>query len=252
MEISSPVWDAKGNQYVFRFHGNGYNLSFASKESFFVDESKEGLKPMIPDVSDDFLNTIINEFIEKTNKYFTSPLRPDVIRKRLRHEVLESSLQTKDLKEGWYTVHWNLDHMKVQSKAFIFVWKVLQFIETEAKISSDFLSSTTPRAQSPEAPQAPEQSELRTIHIQDSLIPVGDLPLSDFPSEFPLGETADEKSERQMVRRKVREARLRAALAKLKAQKLEEKYYSKYSSQKESSEDSSLSSESDSDEGAYL
>lgn len=240
MDISTPVWNAKENQYVFRFVGTVPTVENAN--AVYISDSKSTEEINIPGDNSSAVADVLQVFIGKAQRYFTSPLRVDIVLKRLRHEMKPIVLP-EGLKEGWYKIRWTFEDMKVQSKAFILGWKLENVVEAEPQISSDFLSSTTPRAGSPESP---ERTELRTIHIQDSLIPVGDLPLSDFPTEVQFEEVPKD------VRRKIREARLRVALAKLKAQRLEEKYYSRYASKKDPSEESSLSSGSESDEETYL
>lgn len=87
-----------------------------------------------------------------------------------------------------------------------------------------------------------KDKELRTIQIQnqpaDSLIPIGDLPLSDLP---PLSFMTDEVDDprKEEVKRRIREARLKVALAKLKAERMEQKYYAQYGERPENSEESS-------------
>ena len=246
MDISTPVWNAKENQYIFRFLGTMPTVE--NTTAVYIEGPNATQEINIPEDNGTVVTEVLQVFIQKAQRYFTSPLRMDIVQKRLRHEVKTIGLP-EDLQEGWYRIHWSFEDIKVQSKAFILGWKIQNIVETEPQISSDFLSSTTPRASSP---VSPERTDLRTIHIQDSLIPVGDLPLSDFPTEVLFDQIPDEKFERQDGRRKVREARLRLALAKLKAQRLEEKYYSRYASKKNEIEESSLSSGSESDEGTYL
>jgi len=253
MEISSPTWNAKDGFYKFLFYEQvpvlkGSTPIFLQAESETIDLSSTTL-PVIPDT---YIESFITEFIQKTTKWFQTPLRLETIKKRLRHTILKNVTLSPLEHTNWYLLDWQPESIIVKSKEFIIYWKVANIARAEAQISADFFGSPTPRAQSPEPSaslqEQPQEEGLRTIQIHntmDTLVPVGDLPLSDLPTMSFYEGNEDEKSE---TKRRVREARLRVALAKLKAQRIEEKYYSKYGETARDSESSDLSSDTDSDE----
>lgn len=247
MEVLSPTWDAKLSKYTFVLQfTSGDSSQFLVKGPSIFHEKASPISindpPVIPDTIRD---TIVNSFIEQTKQWFTTPIGNESMKKRLRHVVNSKVLFAE---EGWFEPSWKPVVMNVFRNGFELGWNLEEWRATTPKIHADFLmGSQTPRAQSPEQATASAQ-ELRTIQIQDSLIPVGDLPLSDLPPlSFPSELESDAK--RQEIRQKIREARLRVALAKLKAERMEHKYYERYGEVPMDSEESSeLSSESDSGE----
>lgn len=228
MEIGLPTWNSGTQSYTFRILKSNYQLTQVT----FVEETTEELN--LP-ANQAITNQFVVEFLELSKKYFTNPLTKERILRHLRHTILKEETPKK---EGWYALQWQPFSMTIKSNDFLLTWQVTKADETEPIIPSEFTSSTTPRAQSP----APEQT--RNIQIHDSLIPVGDLPLSDLP---PLSfETEDIDPAHEEMKRRIREARLKLQLAKLKAQRMEHKYFQRYGQEVEESEDSSeFSSESD-------
>lgn len=186
---------------------------------------------------------IVGEILEKIQKYFTNPLTSEKV---LRHLVVSTKEGEVSVSvPGWYTLQWKPTRFLVKAGEFHIVWELTSAVEATPRIPAEF-TAQTPRAQSPERPeQVPEQT--RSIQIHDSLIPVGDLPLSDLPPlSFPQEEMDPAREE---SRRRIREARLKVALAKLKAQRMEQKYYERYGQTPEDSEEESsdLTSESEAD-----
>lgn len=242
MEVTSPTWDAKQSTYTFHINTKLENSSLLIQGApVFVGSDVDLSGIELPVIDSHILDTILHGFVEQTKQWFTTPLGTESMKKRLRHTT---SIAAKPDQEGWYEPLWKPMLMKVARSQFQLHWVLSQWKACLPKISADFcMGSTTPRAQSPEQPQT---QELRTIHIQDTLVPVGDLPLSDLP---PLSFYAepDTDQKRQEIRQKIREARLRVALAKLKAERMEYKYYERYGEMPAESEGSSdLSSDSES------
>ncbi len=185
---------------------------------------------------------IVKEFLEKTKKYFTNPLTPEKVLRHLRQT--RDSTDLPKWEPGWYEVTWKPATFIVKSGEFTLQWEIAENKETVGIIPAEFIPSTTPRAQSPVPEQGPQ--EIRSIQIHDSLIPVGDLPLSDLPPLSFGTEQVDPAKEE--IKRRIREARLKVQLAKLKAQRMEQKYFERYGTPAEDSEDSSeFSSDSEED-----
>jgi len=237
MEIGVPTWNSSTMGYSFQILQSDSVL-----EDLVYYEAQELNLPATDSISKAF----VEEFLEKTKKYFTNPLIPEKVLRHLRHIQKASTLPTV---AGWYSFQWKPSSFIVKSGDFQLVWQVVSFKEATPVIPAEFTASTTPRAQTPQVPeQASEQ--VRSIQIHDSLIPVGDLPLSDLP---PLSFTTEEVDmDRESTKRRIREARLKVALAKLKAQRLEHKYFERYGQAAEDSEESSsLSTESEEEEGSF-
>ncbi len=236
MEINTPTWNRGDTSYSFRIIKSNYEV----EQSVYYEPANDKLElPANPPATEGF----VREFLEKTKKYFTNPLTPEKVFRHLRHTIAAENELPSTI--GWYSFTWKPYSFTIKSGDFNLSWYVAAAKETPMIIPAEFTSSTTPRAQSP----SPEQmaTELRNIQIRDSLIPVGDLPLSDLP---PLSFTAEELDPaREEVKRRIREARLKVQLAKLKAQRMEQKYYERYGQPVEDSEESSeFSSDSDEEE----
>lgn len=236
MEIDIPIYNAATTSYAFRILKSDHVL----EQAIYYEGVVENVDlPASPAVEEAF----VKEFIHKTKKYFTNPMQPEKVLRHLRHVVGKSEVPKA---QGWYTFQWKPVLFVVKAGDFALTWEVAAFKETTPVIPAEFTASTTPRAQSPEAPEQTIQ-EIRKIQIHDSLIPVGDLPLSDLPPLFFGRDEVEVDPAREEVKRRIREARLKAQLAKLKAQRMEQKYYERYGQPAEDSEESSEFS-SDSDE----
>jgi hypothetical protein len=225
MEIGLPKYNANPTSYTFQIVKPG---SYRIEQVGFYEIGATFDPPANLGVTQSF----VTEFLEKTRKYFTTPLTSEKVLRHLRHTT---HVEDFPKKEGWYTFQWQPFSMTIKSNDFDLNWQLTGAFETEAVIPSEFTNSTTPRAQSP----APEQKsqQVRNIQIHDSLIPVGDLPLSDLPPlSFGVEETDPAREE---TRRRIREARLKVQLAKLKAQRMEQKYYERYGQVPDDSEESS-------------
>ena len=235
MEISTPTWNSGSQSYTFRILKCGHTLD----DTVYCEDPLQKLD--LPASSlQNYLTGFVPQFLEQTKKYFTNPLSYEKVTRYLRHTTLTEGLPQKS---GWYIVRWQPFSFTIKANDFLMLWQASRVEEAEAVIPPEFTASTTPRAQSP----APDQT--RNIQIRDSLIPVGDLPLSDLPPlSFEMEQTDPAKEE---IKRRIREARLKVQLAKLKAQRMEHKYFERYGLQVEDSEDSSEFS-SDSEEEAEL
>lgn len=243
MEVTSPTWDGKQYTYTFRITIKPDDTTTQLQgQSVFVGPEMDLSGIELPVMDARVLDTIVHKFVDQTKQWFTTPLGTESLKQRLRHVV---SATLKPEQEGWYEAVWRPSTLKIKRSQFQLYWTLTEWKASSPKISAEFcMGSATPRAQSPVQP--PTQEELRTIHIQDTLVPVGDLPLSDLP---PLSFYAepDTDQKRQEIRQKIREARLRVALAKLKAERMEYKYYERYGEMPAESENSSdLSSDSES------
>jgi hypothetical protein len=236
MEISIPTWNSESQSYTFRI----------LKTEAFVEDTvyfdKVTNQVTLPVSTQSVCKGVVVEFLEKSKKYFTNPLTPEKVYRHLRHEVyLQSSLLPQE--SNWYIFYWKPYSLTLKAGDFLLTWELHKVAETQPLIPATFTESTTPRAQSPNVPEQVSEV-LRNIQIRDSLIPVGDLPLSDLP---PLAFGTEEMDpDREESRRRIREARLKVQLAKLKAQRMEHKYYERYGQPAENSEGSSeVSSESE-------
>ena len=232
MEVNHPSWNASENAYLFEFS----NPTYTVKGKPVATSSDVSL----PDVTNlPVVAQILETFLEKTKRFFVTPLQLDRMKKHLRHFLLEIPALPG---EGWFEPIWAPVSLKLLSSQFCLYWSVVDWNPQEMVIQSDFF-----RPKSPAAVPEPEPN-LRTIHIQntmDGLVPVGDLPLSDLPP-LNFGEESPEKKE---VRRRIREARLKVELAKLKAKRMQQHYYERYGEEALDSSESSLeSSESESDQ----
>lgn len=230
MEVNHPSWNASENAYSFEFTNITYTVSGKTVQ----DLSSVSL----PDVTElPIVTQILETFLQKTKRFFVTPLQLERMKKHLRHFI-------KDVAElpgeGWFQPVWAPVSLKLLSSQFCLYWSVVEWKPEEMRIESDFFR--------PKSPAPDPEPNLRTIHIQntmDTLVPVGDLPLSDLPP-LNFGEESPEKKE---VRRRIREARLKVELAKLKAKRMQQHYYERYGEEAvESSESSLESSESDFDQ----
>lgn len=197
----------------------------------------------LPDEAFQSSREIMLEFINKTKRFFASPLNIDSVMKRLRHGIYPDQYPPR---EGKYSYVMTPCNINVQREAFTIIWSVKEWIPDDT-IPASFLGSMTPRAPTPE-------QEIRKIQIHETiptnetgLVQVTDLPLSDLP---PLSfETeAEVPTRRETEKQRIREARLRVALAKLKAERMTQKFFMKYGETPEEDSDSDLSSDSDGEE----
>lgn len=232
MEIGIPTWNSNTMSYSFRFLKPNFSVS----QRLYYEPPNVTFPAKPTDAAGE---NFILEVLEKTKKYFTTPL---TLEKVLRHLRYTTDVSDAPKEAGWYEFKWEPSVFIVKSGDFVISWDLEEVKPIEPLIPADF-TTTTPRAQSP----APEQASLRQIQIHDSLIPVGDLPLSDLP---PLSFGTEEMNpEKEESKRRIREARLKLQLAKLKAQRMEQKYYERYGQPAQESEDSSdFSSESEESE----
>jgi hypothetical protein len=234
MEIGTPSWNRTTQSYTFSI----YKCPFLAGEVSYYEGTLPTELPATTQVS---AGTIVQEILEKTKKYFTNPLSLEKVLRVLRHTIHQGDGKEPS-EAGWYRIEWRPCAFVVKAGDYTVAWKIEEMTQTDPVIPAEF-TATTPRAQSPE--QVPEQT--RSIQIHDSLIPVGDLPLSDLP---PLSFAQEEMDPlREESRRRIREARLKVALAKLKAQRMEQRFYERYGQAPEDSEEESsdLTSESEAD-----
>lgn len=231
MEIGIPTWNSNTMSYSFRILKSSYTVT----QRVYYEPPSASFPASISD-SQPFLQ----EFLEKTKKYFTTPLTVEKVLRQLRY-ISDTTNMPKEA--GWFEITWSPSMLTVKTGDFALTWEVTETRPVEPLIPAEF-TTTTPRAQSP---AVPEQPALRQIQIHDSLIPVGDLPLSDLPPLSFASEELDPK--REESKRRIREARLKLQLAKLKAQRMEQKYYERYGQAPgESEESSDYSTESEEEE----
>lgn len=239
MEIGVPTYSAVGQLYTFPLQSSSVELVSAPKYM-------EGLDvPDIPDITSEesqkLIEGVLSRFIEKTKRYFSTPLRTKTILSRLSH-VWDS--KPTPVESGWYTGSWKPSSLKIIPKEFVLVWSCGPLQAGDPMIPTNFISEAESRCPSP----APE---LRTIQLQP-FAPSGPGLLELEPSIVEHNDsrmmTLDyEAPSYRLEKKKIREAKLRAALASLKAERLAEKYYQKYGSLP--GEDSSdLSSDSELEE----
>ena len=233
MEISVPTWNSNTMSYSFRI---GKCSQQVAQVSYYEAPNGVFEFPASPAV----FESVVRDFLEKTKKYFTTPLTADKVLRHLRHTVISGEQPSQS---GWFRVVWRPSVFIVKSGDFTLQWEITETTEAQPLIPAEFTEAKS-RSQSPAPPEVARQ-DLRQIQIHDSLIPVGDLPLSDLP---PLSFDVEEQdSEKEEIKRRIREARLKLQLAKLKAQRMEQKYYERYGQTAGDSEESSEFS-SDSEE----
>jgi hypothetical protein len=244
MEIGVPTYSAVGQLYTFPIQSSPLELSSAPKYIEGIDF------PDAPDLRQEevqiHLENFVSQFIEKTKRYFSTPLRSKTILSRLSH-VWEGLPTTREasVSNGWYTVSWRPSSLKIIPKEFVLVWKCGSLESAEPVIPNDFINEAESRSPSP----APE---VRTIQLQQSTSSGNSLIELD-PSFMDVNDsrmmmTLDyEAPAHTLEKKKIREAKLRAALASLKAERLAEKYYQKYGSLP-GGDSSDLSSESENED----
>lgn len=223
MEISVPSYIASETLYVFPIQSSRFEVQSQVQYLESVDF------PDAPDVTQgpikDTVETIINEFIEKTQRYFATPLRSKTILSRLNHVWEGIPLQNVSKEAGWYTVSWKPSKFKIAPREFTLVWKSMDLLPTDPVIPSNYLAGSESRSPSP----APE---VRTIQIQQGNASGNGLvelePDFSEPHESRMVTLEYEAPHHRLEKKKIREAKLRAALAALKAERLAEKYYQKY------------------------
>lgn len=235
MEVGVPTWNTGSRAYTFQILK--CNTEFKATSVYY--EAGVPIAAPVSPATALAQEKIVIAFLEATRKYFTSPLTTEKVLRHLRSSVLEGDLPTST---GWYDIVWVPAKMIVKTGDYELVWRIASTTESCALIPSEFTESQTPRAKSPDTPE----QEIRSIQIHDSLIPVGDLPLSDLPP-LPFSAEEDLDPVKEDSKRKLREARLKASLAKLKAQRMQQIYYERYGQPPEESENSSETS-SDSEE----
>ncbi len=240
MEISVPTWNSNSMSYSFRIGKCAHKV----EQVAYYEGTNGALEfPASPVISEAF----VRDFLEKTKKYFTTPLTAEKVLRHLRQNVTNEGALPSET--GWFHFVWAPVVFVVKSGDFALSWEVVDYKKTEPIIPAEFTEAKTPRAQSPAPPEQTRQ-DLRQIQIHDSLIPVGDLPLSDLP---PLSfGVEDQDPEKEEIKRRIREARLKVQLAKLKAQRMEHKYYERYGQTAVDSEESSdFSSDSEEEEVSF-
>lgn len=228
MEIGVPTYSAAGQLYTFPIHLSTFQLSSNPKyiEGIDFPDAPELNTEEVKAKLEHFLNT----FIEKTKRYFTTPLRMKTILSRLNH-VWEGHPANSEtgVSPGWYSVNWKPAYLKIVPKDFVLVWKPGSLEVAEPVIPNNFIADSESRCPSPSP-----ALELRTIQLQQSTSSGSGL-VEHEPS---FEETIDsrlmtldyEAPSHRIEKKKIREAKLRAALASLKAERLAEKYYQKYGS----------------------
>ena len=223
MEIAAPTYIASETLYVFPIQSSAIEIVSKIK---YLDTTDF---PDAPDVTEEpvkeAIETLLNIFIEKTKRYFATPLRTKTILSRLNHVWEGVSLANVSITPGWYTVTWKPMKLKIAPREFTLVWKSSELNPAEPMIPSNYLAEAETRSPSP----APE---VRTIQIQppnssgNGLVELE--PEFSDPNESRMVTLEYEAPVHRLEKKKIREAKLRAALASLKAERLAEKYYQKY------------------------
>jgi hypothetical protein len=224
MEIGAPTYIASETLYVFPLKSS--LVAIPSKVKYIETADF----PDAPDITDEkvkkVIENIVDDFIEKTKRYFATPLKTKTILSRLNHVWEGIPLANQTITPGWYSVAWQPSKLKIAPRTFTLVWTSGELMPEQPVIPSDYLTEAESRSPSP----APE---VRTIQIQqgsnstNGLVELEpDFSESHDPSRMVTLEY--EAPQHRLEKKKIREAKLRAALAALKAERLAEKYYQKY------------------------
>jgi hypothetical protein len=226
MEIGLPTFSAANGLYIFPIQSSTFKLTSNPKyiEGIDFPDAPELTTQELQAEVESFLST----FIEKTKRYFTTPLRTKTILSRLNH-VWEGVPATNagSVVPGWYTVSWTPSSFKILPREFVLVWKAGGLEPAEPVIPNNFIAESESRSPSPAL-------ELRTIQLQQTTSSGTSLvelePSFAEPTDSRMMTLDYEAPSHRIEKKKIREAKLRAALASLKAERLAEKYYQKYGS----------------------
>ena len=235
MNLTSPTYNSKDQAYVFQFNQAGDDFQVETDSCFLEPGSSTHPVPTRDQIQGRE-DEVIRFFIEHSKSFFASPIREPTLKKRIQHVFLENQFPP-EMASSWVRILWAPKEMKVRKTEFLLGWAPVKVIQAEAQIAPDFLTSVTPRAQSPVHTSPDSKGDcIKQIHISNPIeypqtteghVVIGDLPLSDGAVDFGY---SNESPEKALERKRIREARLRASLAKLKAERLANRYYQRYGS----------------------
>ena len=219
MSFKAPLWNNKKNCYEI-------NINVDTK--FQYTELRNNLLEKEPESSEfhNIINTIIEELGEQGKVWFSSPIKPSVVLKRLMHKY-NYCIPANYEDNTRYKLIYTPTLFIIYPGKFELYWEV-NYVKDDI-IPSEFI----------EFSEELEDSPAKTIIINDIVENV------EIP--FDNEEIVEEVSSRAAFKQKVRHAHLKAAIASMKAEKMAEKYFRRYGIQTgvEFESDSELSLESD-------
>ena len=121
MEVSSPVWSSQLQTYTFLIN----TATSVSNNSVFSYLTNSTLQPPLPDDVTLTGRSLMNEFIAKTKRFFTTPLAIESVLKRLRHELYPGQYPPS---EGNFNYRVTPMSLKVQRDSFTLVWTDRSFL----------------------------------------------------------------------------------------------------------------------------
>ena len=222
MSFKAPVWDNEKNCYEITINKE---VKFEYIELRDSCEEKEANSTEFHNL----INTIIEALGEEGKGWFSSPIKPSVVLKRLVNKYNYNT--PADNNNNRYKVIFIPTVFVIYPGKFELYW-IVNFLKDDV-IPSDFI----------EVSEELEEAPAKTIIINDIIENI-DIPFDNNQ------EITEEVSSRAAFKQKIRHARLKAAIASMKAEKMAEKYFRRYGIQTrtEFDSESELSLESDDSE----
>jgi hypothetical protein len=226
--FTNPEWIVQTNQYKikvndwskFQYLENRDKSSGNFYDTVNVDNNEEFKK---------VLENLIDRLCNEGRNWFASPIRPEVLLKRLSHTFMKPDV---DCAYGNFVEFtWAPKTIFINQKSFEIEWNIVNYINKNSVIPSNFIDFS----------EELEDAPAKTIIIQENeLLENVEIPFDESQNQIDL------VSSRAAMKQKVRAARLKAAIASMKAEKLAEKYFRRYGTVQMGLEsDSELSFESD-------
>ena len=201
MSFKSPIWNNKKNCYEI-------NINIDTK--FQYTELRNNFLEKEPESSEFYnrVNTIIEELGEEGKGWFSSPIKPSVVLKRLVNKYNYCIPAPYEEDNTRYKLIYTPTLFIIYPGKFELYWEV-NYIKDDI-IPSEFI----------EFSEELEEAPAKTIIINDIIANV------EIP--FDNEEIVEGVSSRAAFKQKVRLSRLKAAIASMKAEKMAEKYYRRY------------------------
>jgi len=226
--FTNPEWNVQTNQYVikvkkyyneFLYIENRDKSSGNFYDTVTVENNQEFKK---------VLASLIDKLCNEGKNWFASPIRPEILLKRLSHTFMKP---TEDDNFGSLVEFtWAPKTIFINQKNFEIEWIIINYKTINSLIPSNFIDFS----------EELEDAPAKTIIIQENeLLENVEIPFDESQNEIDL------VSSRAAMKQKVRAARLKAAIATMKAEKLAEKYFRRYGIQNDLENESELSFDSD-------